>query len=148
MIKVPATDAGLPAIEELTARGVNVNITLLFSVARYGQVIDAYMSGLERRLAAGEPLDSIASVASFFVSRIDAKVDPLLPADSGLRGRIAIANARRAYARYLDRFSDDPSSPTSAGTRCATPARVRNDRSGRAPEPRTPPTRTCSTSSS
>ena len=108
MIKVPATDAGLPAIEELTAGGVNVNITLLFAVARYRQVIDAYMSGLARRLAAGEPLDSIASVASFFVSRIDVKVDPLLPADSGLRGRIAIANARRAYARYLDRFSDDP----------------------------------------
>jgi transaldolase len=107
MIKVPATEAGLPAIEELTARGVNVNITLLFSVARYTQVIDAYMTGLARRLAAGEPLDSIASVASFFVSRIDAKVDPLLSADSSLRGGVAIANARLAYARYLDRFSDE-----------------------------------------
>jgi transaldolase len=107
MIKVPATEAGIPAIEELTTRGVNVNITLLFSVARYEQVIDAYMSGLERRLAAGKPVDDIASVASFFVSRVDAKVDPLLPADSGLRGRVAIANARFAYARYLDRFSDE-----------------------------------------
>ena len=94
MIKVPATDAGVPAIEELTARGVNVNITLLFSVARYEQVIGAYMAGLERRVRAGQPVGAIASVASFFVSRIDAKVDPLLPADSSLRGRVAIANAQ------------------------------------------------------
>jgi transaldolase len=108
MIKVPATEAGTPAIEELTARGVNVNVTLLFSVARYEQVMDAYMSGLERRLAAGDPVDAIASVASFFVSRVDAKTDALLSADSPLRGRIAIANARLAYARYLDRFSEDP----------------------------------------
>ena len=108
MIKVPATPAGIPAIEELTARGVNINVTLLFSVARYEQVIDAYMNGLERRLASGEPIQGIASVASFFVSRIDAKVDPQLPTDSALRGRVAIANARLAYARYLDRFSEDP----------------------------------------
>ena len=108
MIKVPATEAGIPAIEELTARAVNVNITLLFSVARYEQVIDAYMSGLARRLAYGEPVDAIASVASFFVSRVDAKTDPLLPANSSLRGGVAIANARLAYARYLDRFSDNP----------------------------------------
>jgi transaldolase len=108
MIKVPATAAGIPAIEELTARGVNVNVTLLFSVARYRQVIDAYMSGLERRLASGQPIDTVASVASFFVSRIDAKVDALLPTDSGLRGRVALANARLAYARYVDRFSEDP----------------------------------------
>jgi transaldolase len=108
MIKVPATEAGVPAIEELTARGVNVNVTLLFSVARYEQVIDAYMSGLEHRLAAGKTVDDIASVASFFVSRVDAKTDRLLPTDSGLRGRVAIANARFAYARYLDRFSEDP----------------------------------------
>ncbi|MGH2762103.1 MAG: transaldolase [Thermoleophilaceae bacterium] len=108
MIKVPATDAGIPAIEELTAQGVNVNITLLFSVARYEQVIDAYMSGLERRLASGDSVHAIASVASFFVSRVDAKADPLLPADSSLRGRVAMANARWAYARYLDRFGDEP----------------------------------------
>src|SRR5918997_797629 len=66
------------------------------------------MSGLARRLAAGEPVDTVASVPSFFVSRVDAKVDPLLPPDSGLRGRVAIANARLAYARYLDRFGEDP----------------------------------------
>ncbi len=108
MIKVPATEAGLPAIEELTARGVNVNVTLLFSVARYEQVIDAYMRGLERRRTAGEPLDTLASVASFFVSRVDTKLDDLLSAGSKLRGQVAVANARLAYARYLDRFSDDP----------------------------------------
>ena len=107
MIKVPATAAGIPAIEELTARGVNVNVTLLFSVARYEQVIDAYVRGLERRVAAGEPVDAIASVASFFVSRVDAKADALLPAGSELRGRVAIANAQRAYGRYRARFADE-----------------------------------------
>jgi transaldolase len=106
MIKVPATEAGLPAIEELTARGINVNVTLLFSVARYEQVIEAYLTGLERRMNAGDPIGAIMSVASFFVSRVDAKVDGRLPSDSDLRGRVAIANARFAYARYRDRFSD------------------------------------------
>jgi transaldolase len=104
MIKVPATETGLPAIEELTARGVNVNVTLLFSIARYEQVIDAYLAGLERRVNAGEPIEAIASVASFFVSRVDAKADGMLPSD--LRGRVAIANARLAYARYRERFAD------------------------------------------
>jgi transaldolase len=107
MIKVPATEAGILAIEELTARGVNVNITLLFSLARYEQVIDAYLTGLERRLAADQPLDAISSVASFFVSRVDAKTDALLPAGSGLRGRVAIANAHRAYVRFRERFADE-----------------------------------------
>ena len=107
MIKVPATEAGIPAIEELTARGVNVNITLLFSIARYEQVIDAYVTGLERRAAADQPVDAIASVASFFVSRVDAKADALLAADSDLRGRVAIANAHRAYSRCRDRFADE-----------------------------------------
>ena len=105
MIKVPGTEAGLPAIEELTRRGVNVNITLLFSIERYEQVIDAYMRGLTARAAAGEPLDEIASVASFFLSRIDAKVDAQLPGDSPLRGRVAIASARVAYQRYLNKFA-------------------------------------------
>jgi transaldolase len=107
MIKVPATEAGVPAIEELTARGVNVNITLLFSVARYEQVIDAYMAGLERRVTDGQPVDGIASVASFFVSRVDTKADALLPPDSPLRGRVAIANAHVAYGRYRERFADE-----------------------------------------
>lgn len=105
MIKVPATAAGVPAIEELTARGVNVNVTLLFSVERYEQVIDAYLAGLEGRAAAGEPPAGVASVASFFVSRVDAEADARLPADSPLRGKVAVANAHRAYGRYLTRFS-------------------------------------------
>jgi transaldolase len=107
MIKVPATEAGIPAIEELTARGVNVNVTLLFSLARYEQVIEAYIRGLERRLDTGERVDAIASAASFFVSRIDAKADVQLPRGSDLRGRVAIANARNAYRRYRERFADE-----------------------------------------
>jgi transaldolase len=107
MIKVPATASGIPAIEELTARGINVNVTLLFSLARYEQVIDAYVAGLERRATAGWPVETIGSVASFFVSRVDTKVDPLLPADSDLRGRAAVANAQRAYTRYRERFADE-----------------------------------------
>jgi transaldolase len=107
MIKVPATDAGISAIEELTARGVNVNVTLLFSLARYEEVIDAFIAGLEGRLDAGERVDGVASVASFFVSRIDAKADGRLPAGSDLRGRVAIANARNAYRRYRQRFTDE-----------------------------------------
>ena len=82
MIKVPATEAGVPAIEELTADGINVNVTLLFSVERYDRVIEAYLRGLERRAEAGKPIDGIASVASFFLSRIDTKVDAELPAGS------------------------------------------------------------------
>jgi transaldolase len=84
---------------------VNVNVTLLFSVARYEQVIDAYLAGLERRVRAGQPVDGIASVASFFVSRVDARADAGVAPDSALRGRVAIANARRAYARYVERFA-------------------------------------------
>jgi transaldolase len=107
MIKVPATVAGVPAIEELTARGVNVNVTLLFSVERYEQVIEAYLTGLERRVAAGEPLDGIASVASFFVSRVDTKASQVLDDTSPLRNRVAVANAQRAYQRYLARFGGE-----------------------------------------
>jgi transaldolase len=106
MIKVPATESGVPAIEELTARGVNVNVTLLFSVQRYEQVIDAYLAGLERRVRSGQRIDAIASVASFFVSRVDARVDAQLPPGSPLRGRVAIANARRAYARHRARLAE------------------------------------------
>ena len=105
LIKVPATRAGVGAIEELTARGVNVNVTLLFSVERYEEVIEAYLRGLERRVDAGLAVRGIASVASFFVSRIDAKADAVLAPDSALRGRVAIANAHHAYGRYLHRFA-------------------------------------------
>ena len=105
MIKAPGTPAGVEALTELIAAGVNVNVTLLFSVAVYERVAEAYLAGLERRLAAGEPLDSVAGVASFFVSRVDTAVDALLPADSSLQGTIAVANARHAYARFRERFS-------------------------------------------
>jgi transaldolase len=108
MIKVPGTLAGLPAIEELTRRGVNVNITLLFSIERYELVIDAYQRGLSARANESEPVDQIASVASFFLSRIDTKVDAQLPQDSPLRGEIAIASARAAYQRYLAKFTGQP----------------------------------------
>jgi transaldolase len=104
MIKVPGTEAGLPAIEQLTRDGLNINITLLFSVARYEQVMDAFIRGLTARADAGEPVDHITSVASFFLSRIDTKVDNQLPEDSPLRGRVALANARVAYQRFLARF--------------------------------------------
>ncbi len=105
MIKVPGTAAGLPAIEELTARGVNVNITLLFSIERYEEVIGAYMRGLAARAEAGASLDKITSVASFFLSRIDTKVDEQLPEGSPLRGQVALASARVAYQRYLAKFA-------------------------------------------
>jgi transaldolase len=104
MIKVPATAAGVPPIEELTVRGVNVNVTLLFAVERYEQVIDAYLTGLERRAAAEQSLEQVASVASFFVSRVDTKADAQLAPDSPLRGSVAIANAHRAFRLYLERF--------------------------------------------
>jgi transaldolase len=105
MIKVPGTEAGLPAIEELTRRGVNVNITLLFSIERYEQVIDAYLRGLSARVEAGEPIEQISSVASFFLSRIDTKADAQLPEDSPLRGQVALASARVAYQRYRAKFA-------------------------------------------
>ena len=105
MIKVPGTEAGLPAIEELTRQGLNVNVTLLFSVERYEQVIDAYLRGLDARAKSGETLEPIASVASFFLSRIDTKVDPELPPGSRLRGMVAIASAKLAYQRYRTRFA-------------------------------------------
>lgn len=113
MIKVPGTDEGLTATRELIARGINVNVTLLFSVDRYPKVIDAYLSGIEHAETAGCPIARIASVASFFLSRIDTIVDPLLDqivdqrspdADAArrLKGEIAIASARCAYVHFRD----------------------------------------------
>jgi transaldolase len=104
MIKIPGTREGLPAITECVAQGINVNVTLLFSVERYREVMDAFMSGLERRAAAGLPVDRIASVASFFVSRLDGKVDPLLDQAVALRSTAAIANACAAYAAFEETF--------------------------------------------
>jgi transaldolase len=103
MIKIPGTHEGLPAITHCIAAGISVNVTLLFSVQRYSEVIEAFLGGLERRLQAGLPLRPVASVASFFVSRVDGKVDPLLDRlgdPGGLRGRIAIANACAAYRLF------------------------------------------------
>jgi transaldolase len=105
LIKVPATAAGVTAIEELTARGVNVNVTLLFSHDRYEEVIEAYLTGLERRAATGGDLGDLTSVASLFVSRVDTEADAVLPPDSPLRGQIAVANAIHAYHLYRTRFS-------------------------------------------
>lgn len=107
MIKVPGTVEGVPAVRELIAAGVNVNITLLFAVARYEEVAHAYIDGLGRRLEAGDPLDRVASVASFFLSRVDDAVDGRLPDDSPLRGRAAIANAKVAYRSFRQIFSGE-----------------------------------------
>jgi transaldolase len=102
MIKIPGTEAGLPAITHCVAQGISVNVTLLFSTDRYAQVIEAWLTGLERRLEAGGALGAVASVASFFVSRVDGKADPLLDraGHDALRGRIAIANACAAYRLF------------------------------------------------
>jgi len=107
MIKIPATLEGIPAIRKTIASGINVNVTLIFSLERYAQVMDAYLSGLGDRLAAGAPINTIASVASFFVSRVDSKVDKRLPENSPLRGKAAIANARLAYANFLQTFAGE-----------------------------------------
>lgn len=107
MLKVPGTEAGLPVLEELISSGYNVNVTLLFSEERYRDVMDSYMKGLESRVASGKPVKDIASVASFFVSRVDSEVDDQLDAKGSdeakaLKGKIAVANARVAYAAYQE----------------------------------------------
>jgi transaldolase len=117
MVKIPGTAAGIPAIEECIADGLNINITLIFSLARYDAVMNAYLAGLERRLAAGKPIAGVASVASFFVSRVDTEVDKRLDAllaaaapDQAeqleqLKGKTAIANAKLAYVNFRRTFS-------------------------------------------
>ncbi len=105
MVKIPATKEGIPAIRKATAVGINVNITLIFSLKLYAEVMEAYLSGLEDHLAAGHSIHHIASVASFFVSRVDTKIDPKLPENSPLRGKAAIANAKLAYDEFQKTFS-------------------------------------------
>jgi transaldolase len=105
MVKVPGTEAGLPAITRLIAEGVNVNVTLLFSVARYEAVAEAYLEGLRRRLAAGGDLRRIASVASFFVSRVDSKVDAILGHSQDPAALAGVLNARVAYGSFQRLFS-------------------------------------------
>ena len=120
MIKIPATQEGIPAIEEAIASGINVNITLIFSNEVYGQVMEAYLRGLERRAKAGQPIGDIASVASFFVSRIDAQADKQIQARiaksadasekrelESLLGKVAISNAKLAYQQFKEVFGGE-----------------------------------------
>ncbi|MEP6470768.1 MAG: transaldolase [Acidobacteriota bacterium] len=109
MVKIPGTAAGVPAIRQCLAEGININITLLFSVARHREVMEAYLSALEERVAAGQPIDGLRSVASFFVSRVDTNVDKKLDkigsdAARQLRGQAAIANAKLAYEAFRQVF--------------------------------------------
>src|SRR5512145_1673118 len=105
MVKIPATEAGIPAIRKAISVGINVNVTLIFSLKRYAEVMEAYLSGLEDHIAAGHSVHHIASVASFFVSRVDTKIDPRLPEGSPLRGKAAVANAKLAYDQYQKIFT-------------------------------------------
>jgi len=119
MVKIPATVEGLPAITETIAAGINVNVTLIFSLERYKKVMDAYLAGLEKRAEGGEPIQGIASVASFFISRIDSKVDQQLQEIEenfqsekqekfkNLYGKAAIASGKLAYALYEDIFGEN-----------------------------------------
>ncbi|MEU0054540.1 transaldolase [Streptomyces sp. NPDC006184] len=112
LIKIPATLAGVPAISEVIGRGISVNVTLIFSLERYREVMDAYLSGLEKAKESGLDLSEIHSVASFFVSRVDTEIDKRLDEigtdeAKGLRGKAALANARLAYQAYEEVFSSD-----------------------------------------
>ena len=121
MVKIPGTGPGIPAIRQCLAEGININITLLFSIERYREVMEAYLSAFEARVAAGQPVDRLRSVASFFVSRVDTNVDKKLDAvaaDAGrperqrqlareLRGKTGIANARLAYRAFEEVFSGE-----------------------------------------
>jgi transaldolase len=111
-IKIPATPASVPAIEQALAEGISINVTLIFSLTRYGEVIDAFLSGLERARAAGHDLSRLGSVASFFVSRVDSEVDKRLDKigtkeAKALRGKAGIANARLAYKLFEEKFDSE-----------------------------------------
>jgi len=109
-IKIPATKAGLPAITAVLAEGISVNVTLIFSLERYGEVIDAYLAGIEQAIANGHDATQIHSVASFFVSRVDTEVDKRLAAlgaPDALRSKAGVANARLAYELYEQRFAEE-----------------------------------------
>ncbi len=123
MIKIPATLEGIPAIEETIASGITVNVTLIFSLDRHAKVIEAYLKGLERFVEGGGDPSTIASVASFFVSRVDTETDRRLPEDSPLRGKAAVANAKLAYALFREKFSGPRWDALAAkGARLAAPA--------------------------
>ncbi len=137
-VKIPAAKQGLPAISDCLAEGISINVTLIFSLTRYADVIEAFLAGMERARAAGHDLSGIASVASFFVSRVDTEVDKRLDKigtseAAALRGRAAIANARLAYQRYeeamstsrwraLERAGARPQRPLWASTSVKDPA--------------------------
>lgn len=137
-VKIPAVKQGIPAITACLAEGISINVTLIFSLARYGEVIEAFLTGMEQARAAGRDLSGIASVASFFVSRVDTEVDKRLdkvgtPQAAMLRGKAAIANARLAYQRYersvatdrsqaLERAGALPQRPLWASTSVKDPA--------------------------
>jgi len=132
-IKIPATEAGLPAITAALAEGISVNVTLIFGLDRYSAVMEAFLAGLEQAKANGHDLSKIGSVASFFVSRVDTEVDKRLEKigseqASKLRGRAAVANARLAYERYSQVFASD---------RWQALADARSDRCGPPPRRRT-----------
>lgn len=127
MIKIPGTAEGVAVIKEMLALGININITLLFSIANYEQVALAYIEALEERMAAGKPVDKVASVASFFVSRVDSAVDKELDARieaasdeatkaklRGLKGKAAVANAKLAYVRFQELFNSERFAPLRA----------------------------------
>jgi transaldolase len=109
LVKIPATDAGVAAIEEMTARGRSINVTLIFSLARHRQVIEAYLRGLERLVAEDRDPSRVHSVASFFVSRVDAEADRRLDTlgRDDLKGRLGIANAKLAYQQYKEAFAGE-----------------------------------------
>ena len=104
MVKIPATLEGLPAIRKAIAEGINVNVTLIFSIERYADVIRAYLDGIKDRLVLGKSISNISSVASFFVSRVDSKIDARLAEKSNLRGKAAIANTKLAYLKFNEIF--------------------------------------------
>lgn len=109
MIKIPGTKEGLPAIRKCLSEGININVTLLFGLPRYREITEAFMSGLEDRLDQGESIKNVSSVASFFLSRIDVMVEPMLKEKGAkkLGGKIAIASAKEAYQIYLEMISSD-----------------------------------------
>ncbi len=134
MVKIPATEEGLPAIEECIAAGVNINVTLIFSLEFYKRVMDAYIRGIERRAAAGQDVSACSSVASFFVSRVDTSTDKLIEAKiatandaeaaklRGLLGKVAVANAKLAYRLFTDTFGGARFAPLrAAGARPQRP---------------------------
>ena len=117
MIKVPATPAGIPAIQQLIGEGINVNVTLMFNMAHYEAVAEAYIQGVRQLLANGGDVRQVASVASFFVSRVDSAVDSLLPSGSELAGKAAVANAKVVYERFQHLFGQPFAELAQAGAR-------------------------------